>query len=197
MDQKSLVFFHMYSQTLQTHALVLQDFFHQLFLAVKVRRGHPEDSAVQQVSSRGMRFQYFYSLCTTLFFFFLKCLFNFWLTSLSCGMQNILSLLWHTGSQFPDQESNPALGVWSLSHWTTREVPVIAFIVVGIINIQLSGILTILIKHRCLCSLHCALALHNFLAALLYPETPLPFPTSQYHPGNQHSPFQFGFLRLT
>ena len=45
----------------------------------------------------------------------------------------------------------------------------------------------ILIKHWCLCSLHCALALQNFLAARLYPETPLLFPTSQNHPGNHHS----------
>ena len=31
----------------------------------------------------------------------------------------------HVGSQFPDQGLNlhPALEVWSLNHWTTREVP--------------------------------------------------------------------------
>ena len=29
----------------------------------------------------------------------------------------------HVGSQFPNQGSNPALGVWSLNHWMAREVP--------------------------------------------------------------------------
>ena len=57
---------------------------------------------------------------------------------LKCSTQDLRSPLWHVGSsvactpflaargiQFPDQgqPGPPALGVWSLSHWTTKEVP--------------------------------------------------------------------------
>ena len=51
------------------------------------------------------------------------------LMDLSCGTQDLQSPLWHVGGiQFPDQGSGPSgLGVWSLSRWTTREVPVDGF----------------------------------------------------------------------
>ena len=40
-----------------------------------------------------------------------------------------LVALWHVGSEFPDQGSNPHpfIGRWILNHWTTREVPHTAF----------------------------------------------------------------------
>ena len=42
---------------------------------------------------------------------------------LTCGMRDLY--LWHVGSSFltGDQTWTPSLGVGSLSHWTTREVP--------------------------------------------------------------------------
>ena len=45
--------------------------------------------------------------------------------------------LWHVGSSSltRDRTWAPALGAWSLSHWTTRQVPVSAFFApVGIIT---------------------------------------------------------------
>ena len=42
------------------------------------------------------------------------------------------------GIQFPDQGLNlepPALGAWSLSHWTTREVPI--FILIAVIHVTI------------------------------------------------------------
>ena len=57
---------------------------------------------------------------------------------LKCSTQDLRSPLWHVGSsvacspflaargiQLSDQRRPrpPALGVWSLSHWTTKEVP--------------------------------------------------------------------------
>ena len=44
--------------------------------------------------------------------------------TLSCGMKT-LSCGMHAGCSSPtrDQTGPPALGAWSLAHWTTREVP--------------------------------------------------------------------------
>ena len=48
---------------------------------------------------------------------------------LSCGNQDLQSSLRHAGSSSltRDQIRAPCIGVWSLSHWTSREVPAICF----------------------------------------------------------------------
>ena len=46
-------------------------------------------------------------------------------SSLTCSMWDLL---------FPDQGSNPGplhLGAWSLSHWTTREVPYTSYLLLN------------------------------------------------------------------
>ena len=53
---------------------------------------------------------------TKLFFVFLKILINLVALDLSCGMWNLVS-------QPGIELGPPSLEAWSLSHWTTREVP--------------------------------------------------------------------------
>ena len=48
--------------------------------------------------------------------------------SFSCGIRALSCSLWDMVSWPGIKSGPPELGVWSLSHWTTREVPVIAFI---------------------------------------------------------------------
>ena len=48
---------------------------------------------------------------------------NTWLRTFSCHVWTLSCGMWRS---FPDQGSKPrpsALGVWRLSHWTTRDVP--------------------------------------------------------------------------
>ena len=69
--------------------------------------------------------KYLVFLCTKI------CLFILAVLGLSCGTQDLQSLLPHVGSSFPDQRLNPGpltLGARSLSSWTAREVPSIMFL---------------------------------------------------------------------
>ena len=46
---------------------------------------------------------------------------------LSCGTQDLRCSMWVLGPWSGIESGSPALGVWSLSHWITREVPVFGF----------------------------------------------------------------------
>ena len=69
------------------------------------------------------------------FFLFLKYLFILAVPGLSHGTRD-LSCGMHAGSSSltRDQTQAPALGVWSLTHWTTREVPELHFLMGGTAN---------------------------------------------------------------
>ena len=49
-------------------------------------------------------------------------------------------MVWHAGSQFPDQGSNPALGTQSLNNWTTRDVRVFFYLNLCILFLVVLGL---------------------------------------------------------
>ena len=62
--------------------------------------------------------------------FILKCfIFNYLFdcTGSYCGTQDLRYSMWVLGPWSGIEPGSPALGVWSLSHWTIREVPVCGF----------------------------------------------------------------------
>ena len=71
------------------------------------------------------------------FFNVYVCMYLFWLRWVlvaacgifSCGMRT-LSCSMHVGSSSPTRNRTqpPSLGAWSLTHWTTREVPIDGFL---------------------------------------------------------------------
>ena len=85
-----------------------------------------------------IRFYLFFSSFwkVTILFFFNTFNYLFWLHQVfiaacrifSCSMQTLSCGMWDLVPQPVIKLSSPALGVWNLSHWTTREVPLSLFL---------------------------------------------------------------------
>ena len=78
-----------------------------------------------------------------LFLFFLVCVFIwlYWVLVaargiFSCGMQALCCSMWGPIPQLGIEPGPPSLGAWSLSHWTTREVPRLGSYSCLIMNLQ-------------------------------------------------------------
>ena len=49
-----------------------------------------------------------------------------WVLVVACGLF-IVACIWDLGPRPEIEPGPPVLGTWSLTHWTTREVPINAF----------------------------------------------------------------------